>query len=311
MAGNTFYFSFEPVLMEWLQRMMGSAGVPIASFLTMLGEELLLVALMGFLYWCYDKEFGKFLGTNMVAALVWNPLAKNILLRRRPYFDHPNVQCLRPVEPDANIYDIVAQGYSFPSGHSTNSAALFGSLAAYRRNRVLLTLAFAIPFLVGISRVQLGVHYPTDVLVGWLMGGAVVLLLSYLQRRVKRRWLLHLILFLTALPGVFYCKTDDYYTGLGIMAGFFLAMPFEERFVRFENTKKPLRCVLRLVCGFVLYFALNTLLKLPFPQGLLDGATPAAFTIRTVRYAIVTFVMFAVYPMAFRKERQGQTKDQP
>ena len=42
------------------------------------------------------------------------------------------------------------------------------------------------------------------------MGAVVVLLVSRLQRRVKRRWLFHLILLLTALPGIFYCKTTDY-----------------------------------------------------------------------------------------------------
>ena len=84
--------------------------------------------------------------------ILWNPLLKNIVLRRRPYLDHPNVRCLRPVEADADIPDISAQGYSFPSGHSTNSATLFGSLSAYRRQRVLTVLAFVVPFLVGIIK---------------------------------------------------------------------------------------------------------------------------------------------------------------
>ena len=75
---------------------------------------------------------------------------------------------------------------------------------------MLTVLAFVVPFLVGISRVLLGVHYPTDVLAGWALGAVVVLLVSRLQRRAKRRWLFHLILLLTALPGIFYCKTTDY-----------------------------------------------------------------------------------------------------
>jgi membrane-associated phospholipid phosphatase len=48
-------------------------------------------------------------------------MAKNIALRRRPYFDHESIHILRVVEPEADIYDIAAQGYSFPSGHSTNA----------------------------------------------------------------------------------------------------------------------------------------------------------------------------------------------
>lgn len=132
--------------------MMDSTGIALASLLTLLGEETLLIAVMGFLYWCYDKEYGKLVGTNMIVSILWNPLLKNIVLRRRPYLDHPNVRCLRPVEADADIHDISAQGYSFPSGHSTNSATLFGSLSAYRKQRVLTVLAFVVPFLVGIIK---------------------------------------------------------------------------------------------------------------------------------------------------------------
>lgn len=304
MTGTTFYLPFEPVLMEWLQSFMGPAGVAVASAVTMLGEELVLIAVLGFIYWCWDKELGKNMGVSIVVGITWNPLFKNIVLRRRPYFDNPGIKCLKPVDSSADIYDISAQGYSFPSGHSTNAAILYGSLPVYKRNRWLTVIGIVLPLLVGVSRVLLGVHYPTDVLVGWVMGAAIVLLLAWLQRTVKRRWLLHLILFLTALPGVFYCKTTDYYTAIGLMAGLFLAIPFEERFVRFENTREPLWCVLRVAGGFACYFALNTALKLPFPKELLESATTAAFLIRAVRYAIVAFVCFGVYPILFKLRKK-------
>lgn len=163
--GNTFYFEWEVALQQWLQGMIDSElGVALVSFITMFGEELVMIAVLGFLYWCYDKNFGKFVGLNILVGIVVNPMLKNLAFRRRPYFDHPGIKILKPVDASADIYNISAQGYSFPSGHTTNSTLLYSSLAKYKKgNKVLLAIAFVVPFLVGLSRVLLGAHYVTDV----------------------------------------------------------------------------------------------------------------------------------------------------
>ena len=306
--GNTFYFDWEVALQEWLQGIIGTEiGTKIASFITMFGEELVMIAVLGFLFWCYDKEFGTFVGLNILAGLVVTPMLKNIVFRRRPYFDHSGIKILKPVDASADIYDISAQGYSFPSGHSTNSTILYSSLPMYKKkNKILLVIAFVIPFLVGLSRVMLGAHYATDVLCGWFVGALLMFLLSYLQTHVKNENLLHLIIALCCLPGMFYCQTTDYFSGYGMMLGYFLAAPFEKRFVNFKETRSVVRSVLRILGGGALYFALNTLLKMPFPKELLESATMPSFIIRTVRYAIIIFVLIGVYPLVF--DRIKKTK---
>lgn len=68
--------------------------------------------------------------------------------------------------------------YSFPSGHAMMAALVYLSLAAmlagiqpYVKVRVyILSVALVVVFLIGLSRIYLGVHYPTDVLAGWSMG---------------------------------------------------------------------------------------------------------------------------------------------
>ncbi|MDV6374886.1 phosphatase PAP2 family protein [Deinococcus sp. ZS9-10] len=74
---------------------------------------------------------------------------------------------------------VVESGASFPSGHSTVAAALatFAVLLAWhsRWHWPVLILAIGYAFLMGYGRVVLGVHYPTDVLAGWLTGLACVL----------------------------------------------------------------------------------------------------------------------------------------
>ena len=91
-SGNTFFFPWEVTLMEWLQTHLGSTGISIISFFSVFGGELLLILIMGFLYWCYDKKLARTVGLSVVMGLVWNAMFKNIALRRRPYFDHENIK---------------------------------------------------------------------------------------------------------------------------------------------------------------------------------------------------------------------------
>lgn len=84
---------------------------------------------------------------------------------------------------------------SFPSGHSMNSAIVYLTLGAilaraHRARAVkiyVLTAAILITIMVGLSRLYLGVHWPTDVLAGWSAGGAWALLCWLLIHHMQRR----------------------------------------------------------------------------------------------------------------------------
>ncbi|MBP3239820.1 MAG: phosphatase PAP2 family protein [Oribacterium sp.] len=305
--GNTFFFQWEVTLMEWLQANLGSAAISLMSFCSVFGEELPLILIVGFLYWSYDKKLGRIMGLSAIMGLTWNTMIKNVVLRRRPYFDHENINILRVVEPNADIYDISAQGYSFPSAHSTNAVTVFGSLTANLRRRWMVIIATIIPILTGISRFVVGAHYPTDVMAGWLLGITSVTVVHILQKRVKSTIRLYGILLVITLPGFFYCRTEDYFTSMGLMLGFMGGTLLDDRFVHFENTKKPLFMVLRVLGGLVVYLVINTLLKLPFSKEFLSDGSTAALMIRCARYAIVSFVAFGGYPMVFRFEKSMHT----
>ena len=257
---------------------------------------------MGFLYWGLNKEFGKYVGVNVLIANVWNPMLKNLFLRLRPYFvPGYNVKLLRLIDDSADAMDVAAQGYSFPSGHAANAVTAYGSLAAHEKKRSWLwALAIALPLLVGFSRVFVGAHYPTDVLCGWALGALIVALIPWLRRKIKSRWVFYAVLLLTALPGFFFCKSNDYFSSFGMLIGFIFAEPFEEKFVKFENTSNILRCILRTLGGGALYFGLNTALKMPFSKELLNAGDFCSHLIRSTRYAVVIFVLIGVYPMLFR-----------
>jgi undecaprenyl-diphosphatase len=96
------------------------------------------------------------------------------------------------VAPAARVFTA-----SFPSGHATMSAITYLALGALlartqpvlRLRVFLMTLAVLLTVLVGVSRIYLGVHYPTDVLAGWCIGAAWALvcwvLMVWLQQRGK------------------------------------------------------------------------------------------------------------------------------
>ena len=298
--GNRFFFDWEISLMEWLQSHLSAGAIGAISQLSMFGEELMLIVVMGFFYWVYDKKIGKAVGLIFLFDCVWNPMIKNVALRLRPYFCSDRIDLLRLIDTGADKYDVAAQGYSFPSGHSSGAAAVYGSAAVFLRKKWVTVLAFLLPLLVGFSRVVVGAHFPTDVLAGWAMGLLAIFLVPWLRKKIKNRWVFYGVIIFTALPGFFYCTSNDYFTAFGMLVGFVLAEPFEEKYVNFENTRNPIRAVLRIAGGGAVYFGLNTLLKLPFPKELLDAGSFAAHLIRTGRYAVVIFVVIAVYPMLFK-----------
>jgi hypothetical protein len=91
--------------MEWLQSHLSAGAIGALSQLSMFGEELLMIVIMGFFYWCYDKEFGKFIGMNFLVANVWNPMIKNIALRLRPYFCSDRIDLLRLIDSKADKFE--------------------------------------------------------------------------------------------------------------------------------------------------------------------------------------------------------------
>ena len=297
--GNTFYLDWEPVLMAWLQNLLGDAGATIATYITMLGEETVMVAILGFIYWCYDKKFGVYVGTNLMVGLVANPMIKNVFLRLRPYMVHNEVMCLKPVH-EGDLYDPLLQGFSFPSGHTSNTSTMYFSLPVYGKKKWLVVIGILMPFFVGVSRVCLGVHYPTDVMAGWLLGAVVVAVMTFLQKKIQVKWKLYLLITLLTLPGCLYCTSNDYFTCLGMMLGFFAASLFEEKYVNFDNTKDVKKSILRVVGGLVVFLIGNVILKTVFGMIHIEAL---ANLLRILRYGLLVFFTMGVYPFAFRLKK--------
>ena len=295
--GIVWYLPFEEQFIVWLQQLGSGTALQqilfiLNNFFSFLGEEMVCVAVMGMIYWGFNKEIGARVGTAIVTTNVGIGLLKNIFARVRPWAASDRIELLRDVD-----------GFSFPSGHSANCTTLYPTVAyEYRKRKWLTAAAVMIPLLCGVSRCYVGAHWPTDVLVGWCTGLIVFALTEFVLRRAKNKYTYYVILIVVCSVGMFYCTTNDYYNSYGMLLGMVPGFLFEEKVVRFENTKNPWLVILRTLVGGGLYFALSAAIKLVI-GGIYPEGTQGYLLMRTVRYALVVFLVVGVYPLSFRVEK--------
>ena len=166
----------QPIGPRWL--------VPVAHDLTALGSPavvaLLSVVATGFL--ALRRKLG---AVWLVAVSIAGGAILNTVLKRT--FDR--------TRPDASLRLAEVDSFSFPSGHTMLAAIIYLTLGALlarttsdrRIKYYFLTVAAMLAFMVGVTRIYLGVHFPTDVLAGWCSGTAWALLCSLIARWLQRK----------------------------------------------------------------------------------------------------------------------------
>lgn len=147
------------------------------------GEYGILLALVLLVLWCWRgaRRQDEAAAVESFAALVWAPLAAGAALllnvplrefvgRPRPDLQHDGIAVL---DPGAGIGPST---FSFVSDHATLAMAL--GVGLFVANRKLGFLGIGLALAEGVTRVYMGLHYPTDVIGGLALGTAVVLLLA-------------------------------------------------------------------------------------------------------------------------------------
>ena len=78
-----------------------------------------------------------------------------------------------------------------------------------------------------------------------------------------------------------------------------VVFPYEEKYVRFQDTRNIWAMILRVLGALAVYLILNKVLKMPFSTEFLDNGSLGAGLVRTARYGIILFVILGVYPRVF------------
>ena len=150
---------WEIALTLWFQS-QGDWLIGPMNFLTITGGPLFFLFVLPIVYWSVNRRFGLRLALALMITLTLNSLLKTFFHAPRPYWYNSDVRLLGGSET----------GFGLASGHAQSSVVLWGMIAATVNRWWAWVVAAAIIVGVGLSRVYIGVHFTTDVLVGWLVG---------------------------------------------------------------------------------------------------------------------------------------------
>ncbi|MBD7965923.1 phosphatase PAP2 family protein [Fictibacillus norfolkensis] len=172
---STFVVSFDFNQREWMLSLRTESLKIIVLAFTHVGDAKVLagLCLMGAIVHFIMKRWknGLLLIGSILVSYGLNLLVKSLFERERPLTD-------RLLEED---------GYSFPSGNAMvgTSFYLFAAFLLYERypKRWILVAGAILPFLLGVNRVYIGVHYPSDILAGFTLGIVLFILLSKLTAK--------------------------------------------------------------------------------------------------------------------------------
>ena len=146
------------------------------KFVTYFASEvmIILVSLIFFLF-LKRKRYGVLVILNAVIIFALNVCLKLIFMRERPF----------------DLMIITENGYSFPSGHAMASFGFYGFIIYLiwgmnfdKKAKIIFSILLGLLILmIGISRIYLGVHYASDVLAGYLISGAYLIIYITLSKR--------------------------------------------------------------------------------------------------------------------------------
>ena len=133
-----------------------------SRFFSFLGTEEFYLFILPFLYWCVDVRLGLRVGVILSVSNSLNTFFKFVFHQPRPYWVSDKV---RVINAEAS--------YGLPSGHAQHAMTVWGKIAASVKGWARWLMA-AVIFPIAFSRIVLAVHFPTDVLAGWMIGGMIL-----------------------------------------------------------------------------------------------------------------------------------------
>jgi membrane-associated phospholipid phosphatase len=277
----------------WLQQFSPTLD-PLFKLFTFLGDEYFLLIFLPLIYWCVNRRYGTRLIFMFLIAGYVGAWAKVVVDQPRPFEYDPRVVAL-----------VEATGKGFPSLHTLNTVSLWGYLAFRLRRTWLWVLTGVLIVFVPLSRIYLGVHFPTDLLGGYVFGGALLLLylavesrlVNWLTAKPTWEWVVALVvpaLMLIVLPSG---NNEDSIAGAGMLLGAGVGFAIERRWVLFDSGGIWWKQAVRLLLGVICLFIIHAGLKKAF-----EGLEPMML-FRFIRYTLIGLWLGVGGPWVFTRLR--------
>jgi membrane-associated phospholipid phosphatase len=302
--------------------------VPMLIF-SFLGNEYFFLLVLPLIYWCIDARLGIQVGFILLTSTHVNSLFKLWFAGPRPYW----------VSSKVTPY-LAEPTFGIPSGHAQNAVGVWGIIASHTRKSWAWAAAIALMFLIGFSRLYLGVHFPHDLVMGWFLGS--ILLWLFIQFWVpvaewmKKKTLSTQVLIALGVSLIFIAtgavsvgRLDGYvvpavWQGNALRAGLLPAPVSIEEFITSAGTffglaagvawlaarggyraegpikKRALRFVVGVIGVLVLWRGLALFLP--------DNADLISYVFRYIRYSLVGFWVSAGAPWLFFRFKLAQSQ---
>ncbi len=259
----------------WLQQLHPALDFPFEA-LTFTGDELFFLVFLPLIYWCFDLYTGAHLITLFALSAYTNTAAKAIFNQPRPYQYDPRVWFYKEVD-----------GGGLPSGHTQNAVTVWGYLASqYRRAWILIGCALLI-LLVPLSRMYLGVHFPQDIVGGYVLGALLLFAYVKLAPRAEAwltdkswQWQLSLTLVIPILMALT-LQDENGITLSAVLMGMGAGFILNNHWVKFAVEGVWWKRALRYLLGTLIMVGLWGGLKLAF------ASLEPAWFFRFIRYSLM------------------------
>lgn len=293
-----FLYLLEKIRMPVLNELM--------LLITKLGEETAFLVAALIVFWCVDKKKGYFLMAVGFLGTILNQGLKLSFRVPRPWVQDPDFTILEQAR-DA------AAGYSFPSGHATSAVGTFGCLAVVAQRKWWRNVCIALAVLVCISRMYIGVHFPSDVLIG---AGTALILIGLLKKPTLQGGLREMKAVIAAMLAIsvlfllyvsfwnFPADMDSHnmasgtknaYTMIGCLTGVAIVYLVDVKYLHFPEKAVWWVQIIKIVVGLGLVLAVKEGLRAPLEL------TLPVYPARAVRYFLIVIMAGAVWPMSFAR----------
>ncbi|UCG06434.1 MAG: phosphatase PAP2 family protein [Desulfobacterales bacterium] len=267
--------------------------------LTFLGNEEFFLLFLPLIYWCIDRRTGVRLLFLLLFSVFIYSAAKVFLNQPRPF------------QYDSRVKQIVgAHGGGLPSGHTQNTVVLWGYLAYRFRQKIFWMITGFLIIGVPLSRIYLGVHFPTDIIGGYLLGILLLFGFIWLVPRAEAwmagkgfKWQLGMA-FIVPLVLIFISPGADRecLTAGSTLWGVAVGVVLERRWLRYSAAGLWWQKILRFLVGMVLLFGLWMGLRLGFQ------ALEPDYIFRVIRYALVGLGSSVGAPWLFMRIHLADTQ---
>ena len=210
------------------------------------GTHIFFLMLLPFLYWCVDKKYASRIFIIYLISSWSNTVMKDLIHHPRPYHINEAVKIGS------------AGGYGIPSGHAQGSLVMGMSLLLWFRNRFFTYFSAAAILLIALSRLYLGVHFPTDILGGWILGAVILFTLwpnfGRLEKFLSGMSTYALYAAAFVIPAILSLALASKWPviSMGALSGFLFGLILQKKYSYFQQIKSFKAGILRYISGMVI-----------------------------------------------------------